>query len=70
MLVGMGEPRKKPTPPTWAQPVHFVTATACGHARRGHRLSRDPETVTCRFCLVALRQQAERARKGEGAGGR
>ena len=59
MLFRMGEHKERPT---WAQPVHFVTTTACGHARRGHRLTRDPHAVTCRFCQVAIRQKAERER--------
>jgi hypothetical protein len=57
----MAEAKPKPQ---WAQPVHFVVATACGDARRGHRLSRDPREITCRFCKLAMQQQAEDERKG------
>ncbi len=53
---------KKP-PPAWATPVHYVQATACGNARRGHRLTHDSAEVTCRFCVVALKQAAEKKRR-------
>jgi hypothetical protein len=55
--------------PTWAQPVHYVTATACGGAKKGHRLSRHLAEVTCRFCVGALKDVAERKRKGRAPSG-
>jgi hypothetical protein len=57
----MGAPKKVPG---WAQPVHYVVATACRGAKRGHRLSHDLREVSCRFCIVALKEIAERKRKG------
>ena len=64
----MTESKSRPVP-KWAQPVHYVTATECGRAKREHRLSRNLEEVTCRFCLTAIRQKAEEARKGRGKPG-
>jgi hypothetical protein len=57
----MAEAKQKPT---WAQPMHYVVATACKDAKRGHRLTRDVNEITCRFCKLALQQQAEAVRKG------
>ena len=49
--------------------MHYVTATECGRAKREHRLSGNLEEVTCRFCLTAIRQKADEARKGRGSRG-
>jgi hypothetical protein len=56
-------PEPKPKPP-WAGPTHYVVATKCGQAKKGERLTRDLDQVSCRFCLMAVRQEAESKRKG------
>lgn len=62
------KPNKRPPTPTvlpeWATPIHFVTSTKCGHARKGERLTRDAEKVSCRECLMAINVEKQSKRSG------
>ncbi len=44
-------------------PHPFRDRTLCGRQVRMERLADEPEGVTCRECLAALRREEERARE-------
>lgn len=54
---------KAPDAPTAMLPRHFVKATACGQARKGHPLTTNWDEVNCHECLKQAPFHKERRRR-------